>query len=138
MTAEKTNDIIEGAKNILGEQVFNTLKWTIEDQVTKEIAERNKYNGWTNKATWLIPLYFESNLYAICDNIDDRDIPKSQWVNKAADMLKNEFMEHIYDCGIDTTSVEYTLLADACYEINWQEIAEHLADEHKEWPNEQV
>ena len=141
MTAEKTDDIIEGAKNILGEHVFNALKWTIEAQLQDRIDENNKYNGWTNKATWLVVSCYMDNIDAILENIpyedtDFKTIHKWQWMQQAADALKNEFMDHIFDTPWERETIEFSLLLDACYDINWREIAEVCADERREWPDE--
>lgn len=141
MTAEKPNDIIEGAKNILGEHVFNSVKSAIRKECLDEIADNEKYNGWTNKATWLIVSCYMDNIDAILENIpyedtDFKTIEKWRWMQQAADALKDEFMDHIYDSPWDKDSIEFCLLLDACYDINWREIAEVCADERREWPNE--
>lgn len=86
------------------------------------------YNGWTNRETWLVPLWFEDGLDDIVENIsaDSRDA----WIRSASEALEEYFTECVSDfLGAHETGIMADLLVGAVARINWYEIAEHMADE---------
>lgn len=87
----------------------------------------NRYNGWTNYATWRVNL-------EILDGIDTRD----QYPTEVADddaytlgKLLEEYADSVVtqDGSLEGLAVDYAraFLAD----VNWYEIAEHLLDDIK-------
>lgn len=82
-------------------------------------VEKNTYNGWTNKETWLVNLWFESDLYTYLQESGIRD------VYDAAEYLEStveEFMPEL-------SGLEADLFNCAFCAINWRELAEcYLAD----------
>lgn len=64
-----------------------------------------KYNGWTNRETWVVNIWFEPQ------NVED--------VEYAKEFLEDAY-ENIPDC-----------LRDMCYLdcVNWEELRAHVAEE---------
>jgi hypothetical protein len=71
----------------------------------------NKYNGWTNYATWRINL----EMFDGCNTYYSADIAK-EYVEDAID----------YSSGGEGIAKDYALAFIS--EVNWQEISEHLED----------
>lgn len=65
----------------------------------------NKYNGWTNRETWLVNLHFELN------DKDDIEYAKAHI---------EELKDDIEDCFL-SDFVDFSL-------INWSELEEHCED----------
>ena len=87
-----------------------------------------KYNGWTNRETWLVPLWFEDGLDHVVEDIstDSRDT----WIRSASEALEEYFTEYVSEfLGAHETGIMADLLGGAAARINWYEIAEHMADE---------
>ncbi len=87
-----------------------------------------KYNGWTNRETWLVPLWFEGGLDHVVEDIsaDSRE----EWIRSASESLEEYFAEYASDfLGAHETGLMADLLNGAVARINWYEIAEHMADE---------
>jgi len=74
--------------------------------------KEEKYNGWTNYATWRVSL-------EIFDESPDT------WEEITADDCK-EYAEMVVGFSADGFALEYALAF--LQEVNWQEIAEHLND----------
>ena len=75
------------------------------------------HNGWTNRATWLVNLWWGDDL---------RFYRKDE--GKALDDLDvKEYIQNMVDYQLDTHSPESAFLLDMVYEalddVNWQEIA---------------
>lgn len=88
-----------------------------------------KYNGWTNRETWLVPLWFEDGLDHVVEDIsaDSRDA----WIRSASEALEEYFAEYVSDfLGAHETGIMADLLGGAVARINWYEIAEHMADDY--------
>lgn len=93
------------------------------------------YNGWTNRETWLVPLWrseqnkrFENGLNHVVEDIsaDSRE----EWIRSASEALEEYFTEYVSDfLGAHETGIMADLLGGAVARINWYEIAEHMADE---------
>tara|TARA_R100000656_G_scaffold57956_1_gene45277 strand:+ start:183 stop:428 length:246 start_codon:yes stop_codon:yes gene_type:complete len=78
--------------------------------------EDNKYNGWTNYATWRVNLEMFDGDYEILEGYN-------------ADKLKElveEMLEHDNDNTI-TLSYALAFISD----VNWYEIAQHINEEKK-------
>lgn len=87
-----------------------------------------KYSGWTNRETWLVPLWFENSLDHVVEDIsaDSRDA----WIRSASEALEEYFAEHVSEfLGAHETGIMADLLGGAVARINWYEIAEKMADE---------
>ena len=72
----------------------------------------NTYNGWTNRATWLINLWYEP------DTESDLDWIKEELEERSSDLANSE-------------NVCDKILADMLnlQEINWDELKEHVETE---------
>jgi hypothetical protein len=82
----------------------------------------NKYNGWTNYATWRVNL----------EMFDGGNYSEYQWCAESA----REFVEEIiYQSTPEGVARDYALafLSD----VNWHEIAEHYQDEEDEEEEEE-
>ena len=66
---------------------------------------RNEYNGWTNRATWLVNVWFNPESVEDVDSIKDR--VEEEWNNLSG------FFKDMID--ID--------------DINWKELRDHFEDE---------
>ena len=76
--------------------------------------DNTKYNGWTNRSTWLINLWYESH------TVNDLD-----WI-------KEELEERVTTLA-DSDNVCDKVLADMLnlQDINWNELKEHVETEVK-------
>ena len=78
----------------------------------------NKYNGWTNYATWRINL----------EMLDGLDV--SEWADNHSD-LANQLKDYVESVIDETTpdglAKDYALAF--INDVNWYEIAEHLISE---------
>jgi hypothetical protein len=78
-----------------------------------------RYNGWTNKETWLVNLWLGDMLHA---DIDDRQEIDESYIESLVDEMAsaaledgaNGFITDILNCALG--------------EINYQELASHYAD----------
>lgn len=68
-----------------------------------------KYNGWTNRATWL------DNVWGNPESRDDLDMLKAD-LEEQYDALPNGILKDMLDFG----------------EINWEELAEHFDEEEED------
>lgn len=100
-----------------------------------------RYNGWTNRETWLVPSWFE---VAMKDGLDHvvEDISadsREEWIRSASEALEEYFDEYVYEffrvhpkirtrIGADEIGIIADLLGGSVSRINWHEIAEHMAD----------
>jgi hypothetical protein len=86
-------------------------------QKEKTRTEEQKYNGWTNYATWRINL-------EIFDGYD----PEGQEVDHES--LKDMAEEIIFSVGnVDETSLVGSYASAFISDVNWHEIAEHINEE---------
>ena len=85
--------------------------------------ENKTHNGWTNRATWLVNLWWGDDLQAYRKDegraLDDLDV--------------KEYIQNMVDYQLDTHSPESAFLLDMVYEalddVNWQEIANAANEE---------
>ncbi len=86
--------------------------------------ENNTYNGWRNRETWLVPLWWnECPIESI-----DADT-KEEAVEALAEQLESLFNELLDECNIPPVSLIADLLGGATARIDWREIAEHWVDD---------
>lgn len=85
----------------------------------------NTYNGWTNYATWRVNLEW-------FDCVDDVfiDAYKGDDVHDFADNLRSYVEESLDQQGNHDMVLSYALAF--IQDVNWYEIAQHLANEHYE------
>ena len=73
----------------------------------------SKYNGWTNRNTWLINLHFGGLL----------DSYKEDGLEVTADLIQEIWLDHI---ELETKHLDVIVMDFLDFEgINWEEIAEH-------------
>lgn len=109
----------------------------------------NTYNGWTNKATWIINIYlydspaFEEALQAVAKEYEEIGLANSypgdeDWIEG---FTKN-YAEHLATEGLGTLDnpLAEELMMYAFDEVNWRELANHYAEIvatwREEWKNE--
>ena len=73
------------------------------------------YNGWTNRATWLVNLWFGENLTMMQE--DGEEV--------SADYIESMITEYV-DEIVPTSSFIADLID--LQEINWEELAEHYRE----------
>ena len=89
-----------------------------------------KYNGWTNYATWRVNLEIFDKM-----TLDDFGIEYDEEDNNMidtsdfADTLKNYVEEHIEETS-EGIAKDYALAFVS--DVNWYELAEHMIEEAKE------
>ena len=90
-----------------------------------------KYNGWTNYATWRVNLEMFDNLsLSDFDGVGDKVDPELICVYTLAEALK-ERAEFYIDCECPkdgSFAKDYALAF--LQDVNWNEIAQHLIDDH--------
>lgn len=81
----------------------------------------NTYNGWSNKETWLVNIWY---MDMITEMLQD-----SEATNIDADELKNTVIDLADECE-EWSSLPVGLFGDfirTCWaEVNWHELAEHI------------
>jgi len=89
----------------------------------------DKYNGWTNYATWKANLEFFSEL---CIKDLAKDFNNCSYTSEFAERLKELFTEYCYfeDDHKDIVKGAINYFID---DINFEEIASDYADEIKRW-----
>jgi hypothetical protein len=82
-----------------------------------------KFNGWYNRATWLVNLWWGEDLKAYRKDND-------QLLDGT---LVKEYIEPIVDSQLDTHSPESAFILDMVYDalddVNWQELADAANEE---------
>ena len=96
--------------------------------------QKKTYNGWTNYATWRVNLEYFSDL----DTYDARDSYEGLSLYDLAQCIKDGTEQMISDVLPDLNN-KGQLTAEGMVrgwamafldEVNWREIAEHLAEDH--------
>lgn len=95
-----------------------------------EIQKEDKYNGWTNYATWRIALEFFDNAKPEDYLVFEEDKRDENPTRLLADCLQEEVEETLgLEATGETTALQY---ADAFInDVNWYEIAEGMIEDNK-------
>ncbi len=80
-----------------------------------------KYNGWSNYATWQVKVGLLDTIY-VPDFFDMTQNPKF-----LGQQLKNYVIKSMKNCGLSKEEL-YSAL-DFLGDVNWREIAKHMIDE---------
>lgn len=91
-----------------------------------------KYNGWTNYATWRVSLEWFDGLS--CYDVTGNDLSDFETASDLADTIQN-YVESVLTNDADETSTVYSYAMAFLSDVNWYEIAEHLAET---WEDESV
>ena len=90
-----------------------------------------KYNGWTNKETWLVYLWYGNDLAEMLAE-DESRVETGIDANEAEEWVRYVAEES----GVMSQPPKAGLLSDfleMCWsEVNWDEVAEHLTEDIKE------
>jgi len=88
-----------------------------------------KYNGWTNYATWRVNLEIFDNLaLSEFDGINDKVDPELICVHTLAEALQ-ERAEYYIECeSKEGLARDYALAFLSA--VNWHEIAKHMVDDY--------
>ena len=86
----------------------------------------DKYNGWTNYATWRVNL-------EIFDGLD----PREQWQGSFEDAYHlgqylKDYAEEILAIDTDAEGLAYSYAMAFLADVNWTEIARHMIEIEKE------
>jgi hypothetical protein len=86
--------------------------------------ENNTYNGWRNRETWLVPLWWNE-----CPIESIEADTKEEATEVLAEQLEGLFNELLDECNIPSCSLIADLLGGATSRIDWREIAEHWVED---------
>lgn len=87
--------------------------------------QNETYNGWRNRETWLVPLWWET-----CPIESIEADTKEEAIESLAEQLESLFDELAeQEHSIPLASLLGDLLQGACSRIDWREIAEHWIDD---------
>ena len=89
------------------------------------MEKNNKYNGWTNYATWRIYTEFFSDVEEIfCDDLEVQDEP----INVICRRLEMEVDNYIIENSNQNLVQDYAFAF--LQDVNYYEIAEHIYDNY--------
>lgn len=80
------------------------------------------YNGWTNRQTWSINLTYNEIFTNMCEEQTFSD------VEQLADAFESLVDELVFE-GVKENSLAWQALGEYLYEVNWEEIANHYAED---------
>lgn len=90
----------------------------------------NKYNGWTNYATWRIALEWFDGMS--CEDVTGNDLADyEENPNDLPNSIQN-YVESVLTNDADESSTVYSYAMAFLDDVNWYEIAEHLMADWKE------
>lgn len=107
------------------------------------------YNGWTNKATWAVALWIDSDGYAggadavleeAKDLLESGEGDTSYVVSSLATWLQERIEDEVLGdaAGEEPKGLARDLLVSALAPVSWEEIAQSYADTAKEEALEEV
>lgn len=86
------------------------------------MTQDNKYNGWTNYATWRINLEIFDG-FDLSNLIDEPTKEPIEWI---AEQLADHAEQIIFDCSNIPQSLAMDYARAFLQDVNWHEIAKHL------------
>lgn len=84
----------------------------------------NTYNGWKNRETWLVPLWWNE-----CPIESIEADTKEEATEALAEQLESLFDELMSEHSIPSSGLLMDLLQGAISRIDWREIAEHWIED---------
>ena len=93
--------------------------------------DTQKYNGWTNYATWLCNLWFPDFRPLFEDHIEDfsdEHEDKADLLNTLEMWIKDDVLEYV-DSTVDGVGFARDLLDQALNDIDFRDLAEHYVDD---------
>ena len=92
--------------------------------------DTQKYNGWTNRATWLVNLHVDSLDFT--DTVDDGtfdDMDKDSILGYVASYIQ-DVVESYLDEVVDTDNCfVQDLINTTINDVDWHDIADHYVDD---------
>ena len=92
--------------------------------------DTQKYNGWTNRATWLCNLWFDH--FDFSDHIEDLSeshTDKDDLLNTLEEWIENEVTEYVESTINEDNGFITDLVNQSLYSIDYRDLAEHYVDE---------
>ena len=136
MEPEETVPSIEDAcKQVLGEQVYQALRYHLMSEFAKKYDDDKKYNGWTNYETWLINLHLtkESNEFLeLSRDIYSVHYTKADFAYRCGRLYKEHYTEIIHEWIETLPYMIKDLTISALQEVDWHSIADHVVDDNYE------
>ena len=78
----------------------------------------NKYNGWTNRETWLVNIWF-------LDGFGSEDFDDTRDPYTLGEILKDHVQEHLDASDVPDVWLDFICLAS----VDWYELGEHLIND---------
>ena len=97
----------------------------------QDTMDTQKYNGWTNYATWLCNLWFPDFTPLFEDHIEDlsdEHEDKADLLNTLEMWIKDDILEYV-ESTVDGVGFARDLLESALNDIDFRDIAEHYVDD---------
>lgn len=94
--------------------------------------DTSKYNGWTNRATWLCNLWFSDFSPLFEDHIEDLSDElesKEDLLNTLEEWIENDVTEYVESTINEDNGFITDLVNQSLYEIDYRDIAEHYVDD---------
>lgn len=92
---------------------------------------KNDYNGWTNKQTWNINLTYGEIFTNMAEEQEYDDL---EHMADSFEQLVNELEFE----GLRSCSLAHQAVGDYLDAVNWEEIAQHIADDLELFKDEEV
>jgi hypothetical protein len=129
----KETSIIDAAKELLGEQVYQSLFLKLSADFAKQYDKNQRYNGWTNYETWLVNLHLTNEgeeLVELSRNIDTSKHTKNDYVYKLARYYKEHYNDLIHEIIEPMPYMIKDLTNASLQDVDWRSIAEHIAEDY--------
>ena len=94
--------------------------------------DTQKYNGWTNYATWLCNLWFPDFTPLFEDHIEDlsdEHEDKADLLNTLEMWIKDDVLEYVESIVDERVGFVMDLVGSALNDIDFRDIAEHYVDD---------
>ena len=99
---------------------------------TSAIMDTQKYNGWTNHATWLCNLWFDDLSPLFEDHIEDlsdEHDSKDALLDTLAEWIEQHVEEYVETIVDERVGFVMDLVNSAYRDIDFRDIAEHYVDD---------